>query len=335
MATLRPSLAVARFVHFAHAARAQQGNHLVASPSAARAANGRRRSPRTFAATSSAGFSRNAIGVLLLRQQRFHFAAQLVIARASLVQKRSALAPPRAPARRDRAARLVASAQASFFARRSLHRLPLLCPISRASQALASLQSRRTVSGETFSTSAVSSTLKPPKKRNSTTRLFRGSTRARALQRIVQRDQVVAFFSCGPINASSSVTLGIAASALLVTARTRRIHQNPPHQLRADGEEMGAVLPVHLLAAQQFQVGLVDQCRGLQGVAGALPEHVAPREAPQFLVDQGDELLQGRRLRPDPKPGAAGSLAEARVSASPPPFGVSPPRTVANVTRPF
>jgi hypothetical protein len=41
--------------------------------------------------------------------------------------------------------------------------------ISRTSQTLASFQSRRTVSGETFSTRAVSSALRPPKKRNSTT----------------------------------------------------------------------------------------------------------------------------------------------------------------------
>src|SRR5580700_4472543 len=75
-----------------------------------------------------------------------------------------------------KAARFAANDQASFV----LSFTPVL-PISRASQALASLQSRRTVSGETFSTSAVSSTLSPPKKRSSITLLFRGSTSASAL----------------------------------------------------------------------------------------------------------------------------------------------------------
>jgi hypothetical protein len=49
---------------------------------------------------------------------------------------------------------------------------------SRASQTLASLQSRTTVSGQTPNTSAVSSMLSPPKKRNSTTRLLRSSIKA-------------------------------------------------------------------------------------------------------------------------------------------------------------
>ena len=53
-------------------------------------------------------------------------------------------------------------------------------PSSSWGQALTTFQSRITVSGETLSTSAVSSTLSPPKKRNSTTRPFLGSMRASA-----------------------------------------------------------------------------------------------------------------------------------------------------------
>src|ERR1035437_9919934 len=52
---------------------------------------------------------------------------------------------------------------------------------SRKSQARASLQSRMTVSGETFNTTAVSSTLRPPKNRSSMTRALRESTAASAL----------------------------------------------------------------------------------------------------------------------------------------------------------
>src|SRR5882672_8912878 len=47
--------------------------------------------------------------------------------------------------------------------------------ISRASHAFAYCQSRITVMGDTFNTSAVSSTLSPPKYRISTTWLFRSS----------------------------------------------------------------------------------------------------------------------------------------------------------------
>jgi len=51
---------------------------------------------------------------------------------------------------------------------------------SRSSHSFASRQSRLTVSDETWSTSAVSSTLKPPKNRNSIIRLFRSSIFANA-----------------------------------------------------------------------------------------------------------------------------------------------------------
>src|SRR5262250_289678 len=47
---------------------------------------------------------------------------------------------------------------------------------SRWSHALAVAQSRRTVFGEIWSTSAISSTVSPPKNLNSTTRPFRGSS---------------------------------------------------------------------------------------------------------------------------------------------------------------
>jgi hypothetical protein len=50
----------------------------------------------------------------------------------------------------------------------------------RSSHIFANFQSRLTVSRETFKTSAVSSTLSPPKKRSSTTRLLRSSTSANA-----------------------------------------------------------------------------------------------------------------------------------------------------------
>ena len=63
--------------------------------------------------------------------------------------------------------------------------------ISRCSHALASRQSRMTVSGDTFSTDAVSSTLNPPKNRSSTTRLFRSSNCRQRLQRVVERHEVL------------------------------------------------------------------------------------------------------------------------------------------------
>ena len=71
---------------------------------------------------------------------------------------------PAAPTSGGRAAPPGASVQA-----------PCECSLlsSHSNQSLASRQSRKTVSGETFNASAVSFTLSPPKKRSSTTRLLR------------------------------------------------------------------------------------------------------------------------------------------------------------------
>src|SRR4029077_11461124 len=59
--------------------------------------------------------------------------------------------------------------------------LSILLVSSRRSQTFDKRQSRFTVSGETFSVSAVSWILSPPKKRSSTTWLRRGSTDSNAV----------------------------------------------------------------------------------------------------------------------------------------------------------
>ena len=62
---------------------------------------------------------------------------------------------------------------------------------SRRSQAFAVFQSRITVSGETFKTCAVSSTVRPPKNLNSTTWLMRASNVASPAERIAECNEVV------------------------------------------------------------------------------------------------------------------------------------------------
>ena len=61
---------------------------------------------------------------------------------------------------------------------------------SRSNQSFASRQSRLTVSGDTWSTSAVSSTLKPPKKRNSIDPALPNVNRRQCLQGAIQRQHV-------------------------------------------------------------------------------------------------------------------------------------------------
>src|SRR5262249_30595337 len=95
------------------------------------------------------------------RQHLVQFAAQLVVSSASVGQE------TRAGLRIEPGSRLKDLRHPAV----PLGRHEQLS--SLWSQALAARQSSMTVSAETLSTSAVSSTLNPPKKRNSTTRLCR------------------------------------------------------------------------------------------------------------------------------------------------------------------
>src|SRR4029453_4788263 len=102
-----------------------------------------------------------------LRQQRFHFLPQRLIVPAGFTQERRPLAS-------------VARKRVVINPRNLVPSLGRHLRISRRSQVRESFQSRITVSGEIRSTAAVSSILRPPKNRNSTTRLLRSSNSASA-----------------------------------------------------------------------------------------------------------------------------------------------------------
>jgi hypothetical protein len=82
------------------------------------------------------------------------------------------------------------------------------------------------------------------------------------------------------------------ASAFAGPAGPGRIHQDAPHHLGGDGEEMGAVLPAYASHIHQAQKGFVDQGGGLQGITRVFPLHVAPGHAAQFSVDQRGQLVE-------------------------------------------
>src|SRR5436309_7971760 len=107
----------------------------------------------------------------LVSEQSLDFAAQPVVAAARREQKRVAIG---AGTVQRLGAQLFNPPPAIGIA---AHASPFS---SRRSHNLARRQSRFTVSADTASASAVSSTLKPPKNRISTTRLLRASIAARA-----------------------------------------------------------------------------------------------------------------------------------------------------------
>ena len=100
---------------------------------------------------------------------------------------------------------------------------------SRYSQILALLQSRLTVTGETLSTMAVSSTLRPTKKRISTTRTLRGSTLRECVQRVIEGHEVGTGIAADE-NSLIERDMLHAASAFEVLTSCM-LDQNTAHQL--------------------------------------------------------------------------------------------------------
>ena len=74
---------------------------------------------------------------------------------------------------------------------------------------------------------------------------------------------------------------------------TGGVHQDAPHDPRRHGEKVPPVLPVDLVNVEQSEIRLIDERRRLQCMVRTLLRHVAPRQAPQLLVDQRHQLVQG------------------------------------------
>ncbi len=60
--------------------------------------------------------------------------------------------------------------------------------------------------------------------------------------------------------------------------------------------EMRTVLPIHLLALDQADVGFIDERAGLQFVAGSFAAQIVMRHAAQFVVNQWHQLVGGLRV---------------------------------------
>ncbi len=72
------------------------------------------------------------------------------------------------------------------------------------------------------------------------------------------------------------------------------IDQDVTHQLRADSEEVRAVLPFKSFLTGEPQVSFVDQRCCLQRMAVAFLAHLAACDAAQFSVDERKQSVEGR-----------------------------------------
>ena len=182
---------------------------------------------------------------------------------------------------------------------------------SRISQFFANFQSRITVSGEIFSTSAVSSTLNPPKNRSSTTWAFRSycAASARSASSMAIRSSGV---SLATGRFWSNVTRWSAPPRFWLFARPGEIDEHAAHQPGGHREEVRAILPLDPPDINQPEVDLVDERGGLEHVVRTLAGHVPLRDASQLAVDEREQLLDGPVVARSPFDEKGGHVARAR-----------------------
>jgi hypothetical protein len=68
------------------------------------------------------------------------------------------------------------------------------------------------------------------------------------------------------------------------------VHQDPPHHLGRQREEVRSILPIGVALADESKERLVDQGGGLKDVPRTLAPKSGRRPAAQLLVDDRDEL---------------------------------------------
>ena len=225
-----------------------------------RCATGARR-PRTAPSTicSTAGTSRNSPAAVARREQRAHLRREGRVAAGT----RGRASGP-APADRARTPR----------SKRSRTSLPALRrharSSSRKSQAFAERKSRLTEDGEVSRTSAVSSIVRPPKKRSSTICACAPSSALSRVEGLVERQDVDLARRLGRGDGDVQRHLLDLAAPLLGAAAAGVVDQDPAHRLRGDREEVTAVLPGDPRLIDEPEVRLVHDRGRLQRVAGRL-----------------------------------------------------------------
>ena len=88
------------------------------------------------------------------------------------------------------------------------------------------------------------------------------------------------------------------AAVLKPSFAASRLDENPPHRLGSRRKKMTAAVPLlRRLDANQTQVCLMHQSRGLKRLTGFLLGQFAGGKLSKLLVDQRQELLGGTRHR--------------------------------------
>jgi len=71
----------------------------------------------------------------------------------------------------------------------------------------------------------------------------------------------------------------------------RVIDEDVTHDVGGEAEDAGSVLPHGIGFADEAEIGLVDESRGLEGVVATLEAHLHHCQVMQLLVEAGGEVV--------------------------------------------
>jgi hypothetical protein len=148
-----------------------------------------------------------------------------------------------------------------------------------------------TVAGDTFSVSAVSSTLIPPKNRYSTILRLTLVQGTQTHQRFVERQELVTAGLGHSPDVAVEMKGRLTAAALLPAPRHRIVDEDAPHRLRGNGEIVRAVLPLDAVELGQLEPRFVDEGRRAQRVTGPLVAQLPRGDPAKLVIDERKNLL--------------------------------------------
>ena len=155
--------------------------------------------------------------------------------------------------------------------------------ICRRSQARACAHCARTQRSLIPSSAAISSSVRPAKKRISTIAAARSSSTARRWSAASSVSRCSLPSDASEI-ASATVMRCQPPPRFRALRGPRVVHEDLPHRAGGDRQEVPAVVGRQLRLARELEVGLVHQRRGLERVVGPLPAQVALGDLAQVLV---------------------------------------------------
>jgi hypothetical protein len=82
-----------------------------------------------------------------------------------------------------------------------------------------------------------------------------------------------------------------ATAPLASGSSPRALDKDATDEMCGDPEEMRAILPPHMSLIDQLQVGVVNECRGLERVARPLPAKVMVSETAKFTIHCVKQLV--------------------------------------------